>query len=217
MKFVAVCAQTAPMHCVAILQNNYVFTDKVVVFNFDPLASLAILQSRLHETWMNLFKTTMKDDRIYTIERIFETFPFPVEFEASDVLRSSGEVYNKYRATVMVARDEGLTKTYNRFHDRSEKSEDIKRLRELHAEMDRNVLIAYGWSDLAERADAIFLDQTSDDDHTYQGRYFWPSDYREEVLVRLLALNAERAEAERSAGIIADPAEDELVDSEETD
>ena len=43
----------------------------------------------------------------------------------------------------------------------------------------------------------IFLDETNEDDHTYQGRLFWPSDFRDEVLARLLALNAERAAAER--------------------
>lgn len=214
MNLVAVCAQTAPMHSVAIVRNEYVFSDKVVVFNFDPLASLAILQSRIHETWMNLFKTTMKDDRIYTIERIFETFPFPVDFESAGMLRSAGESYNNHRAIVMATRDEGLTKTYNRFHDRSENAEDIKRLRGLHAEMDRIVLNAYGWSDLADRADPIFLDQASDDDHTYQGRNFWAPDYREEVLVRLLALNAERAAAERAAGVTAEPEDVESVDED---
>ena len=47
----------------------------------------------------------------------------------------------------MVENDEGLTKTYNRFHDPDEGSAAIARLRELHAEMDRAVLGAYGWSD----------------------------------------------------------------------
>ena len=76
-----------------------------------------------------------------------------------------------------------------------------ERLRELHAAMDRAVLEAYGWRDLAERAEPVFLDESTEDEHTYQGRLFWPSDFRDEVLARLLALNAERAEAERAAGI----------------
>ena len=58
----------------------------------------------------------------------------------------------------------------------------------------------------------IFLDETNEDDHTYQGRLFWPSDFRDEVLARLLALNAERAAAERAAGItsVAEDEEDEI-------
>jgi hypothetical protein len=101
----------------------------------------------------------------------------------------------------MIARNEGLTKTYNRFHDRAETSEDFARLRELHAAMDRAVLEAYGWHDLAARAAPTFLDETNEDDHTYQGRLFWPSDFRDEVLARLLALNAERHAEEVRLGI----------------
>jgi hypothetical protein len=52
----------------------------------------------------------------------------------------------------LVARNEGLTKIYNRFHNPTETAADILRLRELHATMDRAVLEAYGWRDLAARA-----------------------------------------------------------------
>jgi hypothetical protein len=63
----------------------------------------------------------------------------------------------------------GLTDFYNRLHDPDERSEDIIRLRELHTEMDRAVLRAYGWDDLAARAEPMFLDETNEDDPTYQG------------------------------------------------
>src|SRR5581483_2915498 len=98
-----------------------------------------------------------------------------------------------------------------------EHCEDIVRLRELHAEMDRAVLRAYGWDDLASRAEPIFLDETNEDDHTYQGRLFWPSAFRDEVLARLLALNAERAAAERAAGLApaAAAADEDAEDDEE--
>ena len=46
-----------------------------------------------------------------------------------------------------------------------------------------------------------FLDETNEDDHTYQGRLFWASAFRDEALSRLFALNAERAAAERAAGL----------------
>jgi hypothetical protein len=215
MKAVSVCAQTAPIHSVAIVRNNYVFSDKVVVFTFEPAASLSVLQSMVHETWMNQFKTTMKDDRIYTIERIFETFPFPSDFQASSILNAAGQAYCDHRSALMVACNQGLTKTYNRFHDRGETAVDIQPMRELHAAMDRVVLEAYGWRDLAARAEPIFLDETNEDDHTYQGRLFWPSTFRDEVLARLLALNAERAAAERAAGLA--PAGTEAEGAEEFD
>ena len=40
----------------------------------------------------------------------------------------------------MIENDEGLTKTYNRFHDPYETSPAILKLRDLHAAMDRAVL-----------------------------------------------------------------------------
>jgi hypothetical protein len=201
MKKVAVCAQTAPMHSIAIVPTSYIFSDKIVAFALEPAPSLAMLQSRIHETWMNLFKTTMKDDRIYTIERIFETFPFPSEFQISSILAGAAQAYHDHRAALMIERNEGMTRTSNRFHDRGDTAQDIASLRELHAAMDRAVLEAYAWHDLAERAEPIFLEETNEDDHTYQGRLFWPAAFRDEVLARLLALNAERHAEEVHLGI----------------
>jgi hypothetical protein len=57
----------------------------------------------------------------------------------------------------MVETNRGLTKTYNRFHDREKREPDIVRLRELHAAMDAAVLTAYGWADLLPRCTCEFL------------------------------------------------------------
>jgi hypothetical protein len=109
----------------------------------------------------------------------------------------------------MVRKDEGLTKTYNRFHDPEERDPDIVRLRELHAAADRAMLDAYGWTDLDLRCEFLLdqgADEDKDPDDTHPSRrrkpwrYRWPDDLRDEVLARLLALNAERAQAERLAG-----------------
>jgi hypothetical protein len=112
--------------------------------------------------------------------------------EATSLLQAAGQAYHDHRAALMIARNQGLTKTYNRFHDPADRAPDIERLRTLHAEMDAAVLRAYGWDDLADTAQARFLTEADEDDHTYQGRLFWPSDIRDEVLARLLALNAAR-------------------------
>jgi len=140
----------------------------------------------------------MKDDIRYSPSDCFENFPISTnEIDLTQV----GKAYDNHRAALMVARNEGMTKTYNRFHNRAERSADIVRLRELHSEMDRAVLSAYGWDDLAARAEPIFLDESNEDDHAYQGRLFWPSDFRDEVLARLLALNADRHADEVRRGV----------------
>jgi hypothetical protein len=99
----------------------------------------------------------------------------------------------------MVEANEGMTKTYNRFHDPAERSPAIVRLRELHAEMDAAVLRAYGWDDLAEIAEARFLTEADEPEYAYQGRLFWPAPFRDQVLARLLDLNRERAAEEALA------------------
>jgi hypothetical protein len=84
----------------------------------------------------------------------------------------------------------------------------VQHLRELHAAMDAAVLTAYGWADLLPRCQCEFLlDYEDEDDGESTGRqrkkpwrYRWPDDVRDEVLARLLKLNAERAEQERLAG-----------------
>ena len=183
---------------VAQVATGPVFSIECNIFAFPNLAPFTTLQCRGHEVWARFSASSMKDDLRYTPSDCFDTFPFPSGFENSSELEAAGHAYHDHRAALMTAR---MTKTYNRFHDRSETAEDIERLRELHAAMDRAVLEAYGWHDLAARAAPVFLDETNEDDHTYQGRLFWPSDFRDEVLARLLALNAERHAEEVRLGI----------------
>ncbi len=109
----------------------------------------------------------------------------------------------------MVANGQGLTATYNRFHDPAETDAGILRLRELHADMDRAVLDAYGWTDLRPTCEFI-LDHEDDDDVEDDAgtkrrkkkpyRYRWPDPFRDEVLARLLALNADRGAEEAKRG-----------------
>jgi hypothetical protein len=177
----------------------YAHSLDVIAINFEKAVS--ILQSRPHETWTRFFASTLEDRLRYTPSDCFETFPFPADHQSNQELESAGQAYHDHRAALMVARNEGLTKTYNRFHDPADNGPDIVRLRELHDAMDHAVLRAYGWDDLIPLAVPVHLDETNEDDHKYQGRYFWPADVRDAVLARLLALNAERAKQEKMLGV----------------
>jgi hypothetical protein len=194
-------SKATPHHAIAMVKSGMVFSQNLHVFTSESLSFYTAIACRAHEIWSRYFGTTFKDDLTYVLEDCFETFPFPNNLEGSAVLEIAGREYCGHRAEVMVARNEGMTKTYNRFHDRRETAADIERLRQLHAEMDRAVLESYGWHELAAQAQAVFLDATNEDDHTYQGRLFWPSEFRDEVLARLLALNAERNAEEVRLGI----------------
>lgn len=196
------------------VETTWCLGDSVVVFTDDRLRLLGLLQSRAHETWVRTFASTMKDDIRYVPGDCFDTFPFPEDFETDPRLEAAGKAYYEFRAALMVRNNEGLTKTYNRFHDPDETSPDILKLRDLHAAMDRAVLDAYGWKDIPTACEFL-LDYEEDEEDgaaadTGKGRkkrkpyrYRWPDAVRDEVLAKLLALNAERAKLEKLTGAAA--------------
>jgi hypothetical protein len=63
-----------------------------------------------------------------------------------------GKNYYEARAALMLAADQGLTATYNRFNDPEESDPAIVDLRALHAAMDASVLDACTWTDLCPLA-----------------------------------------------------------------
>ena len=187
----------------AFLPGESVYSDACIVLPFDTWAAFCTLQSRPHEIWARFFGSSMKDDLRYTPSDCFETYPFPDGWETHSVLEAIGKTYYEHRSALMVQNDEGMTKTYNRFHDPYEDAPDIGKLRDLHAAMDRAVLDAYGWTDIP--TDCEFLLDYEIDEATWGRkkkpyRYRWPDAVRDEVLARLLALNAERAAGEARAG-----------------
>jgi hypothetical protein len=106
----------------------------------------------------------------------------------------------------MVKNDEGLTKTYNHFHDPDERDPDILKLRDLHAAMDCAVLGAYGWSDIPTTCEFLLdyeIDEEEWGDKKKPYRCRWPDDVQAEILARLLELNAERGRAEARSGAAA--------------
>ena len=192
----------------AFVTSKWVYSESLVVIAFASDSAFCTLQSRPHEVWARFFASSMKDDMRYTPFDCFETYPFPKEFESNPSLESAGRAYYEFRAALMVRNNEGLTKTYNRFHDPDERSPDILKLRELHAAMDRAVLDAYGWTDLKPICEFL-LDYEEDEHEDETGgtrrrkkpwRYRWPDDFRDEVLARLLELSRQRAEQERLSG-----------------
>jgi hypothetical protein len=184
------------------MPTGMVFSEATVVFAFTTYAAFAVLQAQPHDSWMRFLGSSMKDDLRYTPEDCFETFPFPQKFECHPALEAAGEACYHFRANLMIRTDLGLTKTYNRFHDPGEHDPDIQRLRDLHRAMDEAVLKVYGWSDLLPQLEYGFypdFEPTEDEDGEpakVRFRYRWPNQLREEVLGRLLDLNAKRAEEE---------------------
>ncbi|MDR3518875.1 MAG: N-6 DNA methylase [Azospirillaceae bacterium] len=193
--------------------SSSIFSHKLGVIPSNSYPLFACVQSRPHEIWARFLSAPVGDGISYSPTDCFSTFPFPTMFEGNLDIGSAGERYHGYRARLMLEHDEGLTSTYNRFHARGERATDIVSLRALHAEMDTAVLRAYGWDDLADRAAPEFIEQDADEGKAPKTRLDWPAEFKDEVLARLLALNAERAPADLTAA----PGEDDSVDEDEAD
>ena len=199
------CGATAH-HAFAFLPPQMVFANTLAVLSFDTHAAFCALQSHPHEIWARFFGSSLEDRLRYTPSDCFETFPFPEGWETHPGLEAAGKAYYDFRAALMVRNGEGLTRTYNRFHDPDQDHPDIAKLRDLHAAMDRAVLDAYGWRDIATDCEFL-LDYTIDEEEWGRRkkpwRYRWPDAVRDEVLARLLELNAARAAEEARAGAAA--------------
>lgn len=172
--------------------TGWVYSDATAIFAYDDDAHFALLSSGFHWWWAVMRASTMRTDVRYTPTDCFETFSQPALTEA---VATAGGALDAHRRELMLDRQEGLTKTYNRVHSPEEHAADIVRLRELHVALDYAVRDAYGWTD---------LDLGHDFHETRQGvRYTFESVVRQEILDRLLELNLERRAAEETAGLHA--------------
>ena len=206
---VLVCSLHSPYLMFAFLPSNCVFSHALAVFALPNYSNFGVLQSSIHEIWARFFGSSLEDRLRYTPSDCFETFPFPENWEIDAILEVAGEAYYTYRAQLLINTNQGLTSTYNRFHDPQETDPDILKLRDLHSEMDNAVLAAYGWTDIDTTCEFILdyedeEDTTTPDSHKKSRkkpyRYRWTQATHDEVLARLLDLNQKRYDQEMIGG-----------------
>ncbi|MBS1972632.1 MAG: N-6 DNA methylase [Bdellovibrionales bacterium] len=195
---VIVTSQVSKHRMFTFLPSDWVFDQRLIVITQQKFCYFATLQSTVHEVWARFFGSTMKDDLSYTPTDCFETFPFPQYFEQNTMLEEIGREYFEFRRDLMIKSNEGMTKIYNRFHDSSENTPDIIHLRKLHNQLDEAVLSAYGWSDFKPIAE--FLADFDDEDGDSPTRLRWSDSDRDQILGRLMDLNARYAAQQAMQG-----------------
>ncbi|MGQ0837144.1 Eco57I restriction-modification methylase domain-containing protein [Actinokineospora sp.] len=171
--------------------TGQVFSHALGVFATERDGYLSLLSSSVHFTWWTTKgESTLRTDARYTPSDGFETFPQP---ELTEWMDRVGEELHTFRRGVMLGQELGLTKLYNLVHDETQSGEDVRRLREIHTEVDNSVAAAYGWTD---------LDLGHGFHDTRQGRRFTiEPGVRTEILDRLLELNFERYDQEVRDGL----------------
>ncbi len=186
--------------------------NKLVNIAIDDAHALGVLSSRVHIIWALATGSRLGvgNDSVYVKTTCFETFPFPdATPDQQTRIRALAEQLDAHRKRQQ-AEHSGLTLTgmYNVLEKlrSGEKLNDKEKLihqqglvsilRELHDQLDRAVFAAYGWDDLADKLVGLPGATTplSDKPETQ-------AEAEEELLSRLVALNAERA-AEEARGYI---------------
>jgi hypothetical protein len=186
--------------------------NKLINIAIDDSAKLGVLGSRIHVAWS--FSTGSRlgvgNDPVYVKSRCFETFPFPIfNADQSAIIGSLAERIDAHRKRQQHEYPSlTLTNIYNVLEklrsgdELTDKEKTIHQqgliaiLRELHDELDHAVFEAYGWSDLEGNlvgrpgATTPLPDKPADQ-----------AEAEEELLMRLVDLNKQRAE-EESRGIV---------------
>ena len=178
--------------------------------------AISLLSSRLHVAWMLGAGGTLEDRPRYNKTKCLDPFPFPVLTNAqSTKLDQLGERLDTFRKERLAEHDFlTMTDMYNvleRYRELdhkadvpplSEKELDIAKaaqisvLKNIHDEIDREVFAAYGWEDLGQRLVGR-PGATTPSPHKSPDQ----EAAEEELLVRLVALNQERA-AEEKRGLV---------------
>lgn len=158
----------------------------LVAIALDDASLAGVLSSRVHVSWAMALGSRLGvgNDSRYTIARCFDPFPFPAATEEQKArIRELGEALDAHRKRQQAAHpDLTLTGMYNVLEKLrageplTKKEQTIHEqglcsvLLKIHDDLDAAVFAAYGWpADLSD----------------------------EEILERLVGLNAERAEEER--------------------
>ncbi|MEW2329440.1 DNA methyltransferase [Micromonospora chersina] len=175
-----------------MVPTGQVLSNMLVVFASDDFGMLALLSSAPHYWWTVKQASTMKGDQRYTPSDVFETFAQPA---ITGEMRRLGERLDQFRREVMIARNAGLTATYNLVHSSNCRDNDIAELREIHRRIDEAVVQAYGWDDLLSGLEHGLHD-------TRQGSRFTVGPVaRQEIVDRLLELNHHRYAEEVAKGL----------------
>jgi len=187
-------AQTSKTMMPMFVPNGFVLSHMLVVFAYEDDNHFGLLSSGFHLCWAIAHGSTMRNDIRYIPTDCFETFSQP---GPTNAVGDAAGALDGHRAALMLDREEGLTKIYNRVHDPEEHADDIARLRDVHAELDYAVRDAYGWTD---------LDLGHGFHETKFGtRFTFAPAPRQEVLDRLLELNHERYAEEVRQGLHGNP------------
>jgi hypothetical protein len=188
---VLVCPVVTKHLSFAWVNTRVILLNRMYAFIGSSDQHFAVLQSSLYGFWAWHWSGRMKKDLQFAPTDCFDNFPFPGE--EVQHLSKIGVQFHEIRRQIMSLNNQGLTATYNRFHDPTQESADVERLRVLQMDMDHAVSGAYGWSG---------VDLNHGFYETKEGVRFTVSEPAKRfILEQLLTLNHKRYDEEVRAGL----------------
>lgn len=148
------CSRVSKRNIFEFISKDIRPSDALIIFTFDDDYSFGILQSSFHWEWWKAKCSTLKDDYRYTIDPVWDTFPFPqspTQKQISAVAVAAAKL-RKYRNETMDKNQYSLRDLY-RTLDLVGKNP----LRDLHETLDKAVAAAYleGNTQTAEKFSSI--------------------------------------------------------------
>ncbi len=221
--------ETSKHRFFVFLDTDVLPDHKLVCFALDDAYHLGVLSSRVHLTWALAAGSWLGvgNDPVYAKTRCFETFAFPDATEAQKArireLAEALDVHRKrqqalhpkltltdaYNVLEKLGADEALSPKEQAVHEEGL----VSVLQQIHGDLDRAVMDAYGWSDLVDyqkeaKGGGLYDFKTgtmAQLDCTPEGFAAalseWEQSLDQEILTRLVALNARRASEERAGKI----------------
>lgn len=204
--------KTAKHRLFQFLDTDILPESKLIVIAHDGAFCLGVLSSRVHIIWATAAGSALGvgNDSTYVKTKSFEAFPFPIlrsgQESTISALAERIDAHRKKQQGVHTSLT--LTGMYNVLEklrcgevlNENEKSIHqygvVSVLRELHDDLDRAVFESYGWSDLADQLVGRPGATTPRPDKPAE-----QAEAEEELLVRLVELNKQRAE-EESRGVV---------------
>ncbi|MEK6209381.1 MAG: DNA methyltransferase [Pseudomonadota bacterium] len=218
-------AETAKHRTFQFLETSILPDNKLVAIALSDAYELGVLSSTPHVMWALAAGSWLGvgNDPVYVKTKCFETFPFPdTNAELKTRIRDLAEQLDAHRKRQQAQHaDLTLTGMYNVLEKlKSGEALNAKEkvihehglvavLKTLHDELDRAVLDAYGWSDLAALLEVVNGNAPPPRPSPASAKEGAKSVSRDDakralddaLLERLVALNAERA-AEEQRGLI---------------
>lgn len=101
------------------LPKDWVFDVGTNVISTDSFSRYCVYQSQLHNAWARNYGSSLESRLRYTNEDCIQKYPFPSNFNDSNILTKIGSKHFEIRSALTRRMKLGLTKTYNQFHNQN--------------------------------------------------------------------------------------------------